>query len=224
MREILKANRFFFIGFILFMIIGGIFLLIIERGDFIIFLSNHRTTFGNLFFVYFTKLGELYAYFFFIIAMLFVRFRYALLVPITGIIVTLVSLGMKGYFAHDRPLPYFIRKGIKEQINFLDNVELYNGATSFPSGHTMSAFALYGLMALIFSKNQKLGVLLFIIAFLVGISRVYLVQHFLEDVYLGSIMGTLIAIAIYMIQNRFPYNPQNWMDRSLLYKKAHHKV
>lgn len=219
MSTILKKNRFFFIGFLLFIFIGGILLYQYEQGHFILFFSENRSQAGDLFFRYFTKFGEEYAYFFFIFILLFVRFRYALLVPLTGVLVAFMSLWLKAMFSHDRPLPYFIRKGMVDQINFVEEVELLNGATSFPSGHTMSAFALYGLIALIFSKNQKLGVLLFCIAVLVSISRIYLVQHFLKDIYLGAIFGVLIALILFIIQNRFPYNPKNWLDRSFLYKK-----
>ena len=54
---------------------------------------------------------------------------------------------------------------------------------------------------------------LFTIALIVGISRVYLVQHFLKDVYLGAIMGVLIAMGWYYIQARFLDREGTWWNR-----------
>jgi membrane-associated phospholipid phosphatase len=64
-----------------------------------------------------------------------------------------------------------------------------------------------------------LGVAMLILAIVVGTSRIYLVQHFLKDVYLGAVFGVLIAMSVYVYQSRFPYNPNHWIDRSLLLKR-----
>jgi membrane-associated phospholipid phosphatase len=61
-------------------------------------------------------------------------------------------------------------------------------ADSFPSGHTTSAFALATTIAII-SKDKKIGLFCFILAALTGYSRIYLGQHFLEDVGFGSLLG-----------------------------------
>lgn len=87
------------------------------------------------------------------------------------------------------------------------DVALYIEPTySFPSGHATMAAALYGFAAylLIHSARdlkQKLNIFfvatLFIL--LIGISRIYLGEHYLSDVYSGFLLGTLwliIAIAL----------------------------
>lgn len=62
---------------------------------------------------------------------------------------------------------------------------------SFPSGHTAAAFAA---SVCAFCYNKRQGMLLLIIAFLIGISRLYLGVHFPTDVMGGIIFGTLSGI------------------------------
>ena len=83
----------------------------------------------------------------------------------------------------------------------------------------MSAFAIFTLVALLI-KNKKGGALvLFILAIIVGLSRIYLVQHFLKDVYLGGIMGVLIAFLIFNIQQLFPFDEDRMIDGKFTFLK-----
>ena len=63
---------------------------------------------------------------------------------------------------------------------------------SFPSGHTAAAF----LMAIILSVGlPQFGVTLFILAGLVGISRIYLGVHYPTDVVMGAVLGTVSGLS-----------------------------
>lgn len=64
---------------------------------------------------------------------------------------------------------------------------------SFPSGHTITAFAIATILCLYFAKckSQYIWLLLAIIA---GLSRVYLSQHYLLDVFVGSFIGIAIGL------------------------------
>lgn len=78
---------------------------------------------------------------------------------------------------------------------------------AFPSGHTTSAFALAATLAF-FAKNKKIGLLAFVLACLTGYSRVYLGQHFWDDVWFGSMLGMgftcLYAVLLaYYTDNKF---------------------
>lgn len=213
MIQIIQSNRLFFVALTLFIIIGGILLFNIEQGEAILFFSDNRFPFGDFFFRYFTKLGEEPIYIFFMGLLIFVRYRYAMLIPIAGVCALGFSFILKVYFSHDRPFLFFTKNGYFDQLNLVEGVQLYKGMTSFPSGHTMSAFAVFALVAFFFHKRSYLGLLLFFCALLVGVSRIYLVQHFLKDVYLGAILGVLVAMVIYWIQARFPINETKWIDR-----------
>ncbi len=200
----IKANAHFFIVFIGFILIGGLALLSLQQGDLLLYFSEHRTNFWNFFFSYGTKLGEEWTYISFLIFFLFIRFRYALLIPITGIVVTLISFLSKSFFLHPRPSLYYKELGTLGEINVVEGVHLVTGFSSFPSGHTMSGFAIFTLVALLLKQKKGMALLLFTGALIVGLSRIYLVQHFLKDVYLGGIMGVIIALIIYEIQQKIP--------------------
>ncbi|MEM9918239.1 MAG: phosphatase PAP2 family protein [Bacteroidota bacterium] len=213
MSELLKINRSYFIAFLLFILSGGIGLLLIETGDLLIWFSEHRTYFWNQFFAIVTQLGEEPVYLILTIAALFYRFRFAIIIPLTGFIVMAVAYLLKYLFAHPRPSVYFYSEIVDGHISVVDGVQLLTGYSSFPSGHTMSAFTLYTLLALIVSKKHFTGILLFTTALLIGLSRVYLVQHFLKDIYLGAIVGIFLGIVIYAIQDRLPKDANKWYNK-----------
>jgi membrane-associated phospholipid phosphatase len=74
------------------------------------------------------------------------------------------------------------------------------GWDSFPSGHTTSIFALATVLAL-HVKKKSWGLFFLMIAILVGYSRIYLGQHFLQDVVGGAILGTSMGVVVYSLVN-----------------------
>ncbi len=74
------------------------------------------------------------------------------------------------------------------------------GWDSFPSGHTTSVFALATIMALYVNK-KRWGLIFLVIAMMVGYSRIYLGQHFLQDVIAGAILGTVTGLIVYALFN-----------------------
>lgn len=216
MKDFIQKHRFYLSLITLFILFGGIYLFMSTKGDAIIYFSDHRSRLWDAFFVNATRLGEQYVYVLIAVAAMTVRLRYTFLVAATGIIVTIVSHTLKSIFRQDRPFSYFQNEGIIERINVVQGVDLHTGATSLPSGHTMSAFALYGLLALLLYRSKLYGFLLFLLALLTGLSRIYLMQHFAVDVYWGAIVGTLLAIAIYAVNKRYAHSPDRYIDRPLI--------
>jgi len=214
-KKLYKDNLVYWACLLVFFLTAGFLLLKYEQGSLLLFFSSHRSEWGDLFFRYITKVGEEPAYILFFIFFLFIRYRYALLVPLTGLLVTIVSSSMKQLFLHPRPSVYYRSLGKLEEINLIEQVYLLGGPTSFPSGHTMSGFAIFTLVALLIPQKKGMAILLFGMALLVGISRIYLVQHFLKDIYLGAIMGVGLAILIYIVQERYPIQEGKWWDNRL---------
>ncbi|MBI1227346.1 MAG: phosphatase PAP2 family protein [Bacteroidetes bacterium] len=219
MVKIVKENRFYFLLLSLFIIVGGIYLWQSDKVDAILFYSDNRSPFLNDVFTTVTHFGEAPAYFIIGILAFVVRFRYALLVALTGFVVMGVSFGMKSLFGIDRPLAFFTKENLLDKINFIDGVQLHSGATSFPSGHSMSAFALFSLLIFLLPTKKRYVFFFFSMALLVGISRIYLVQHFWPDVYVGGIVGAILAMLIYSFQARYPISATGWWDKSLRVKK-----
>lgn len=223
--KILSDNRFFFLPYALFLLLGGILLLLIDTGDVIFFFSEMRSLPGDRFFYYWTKMGEEYGYVVFAIIFLFIRFRWSLIVALTGFLVSVLSYYTKMFFGRPRPRAFYEQTDVTllEAINLVDGMsveDLYNNpANSFPSGHTMSGFAFYGILALLLPKRWPVQLALILTAILIGISRVYLVQHFFEDIYAGSLLGVLLALFLYWLNFRFPYNEKYLIDRKIGFKR-----
>lgn len=215
MKRLWTSNRLFARLFIFFTIIGATLSLLINKGEAILFLNNYHSFWGDLFFKYATKLGEEPLYIFGIILFLFVKLRHAVLIPLTGVVVLLSSYYLKSYFAVFRPATFFKDTEYYNLIHWIEGVDLYVEANSFPSGHTMSAFALYGLMAFLLPFKNWMAGLFFSIASIVGLSRVYLVQHFFVDVYAGMIIGILIAVTMWWIQDRIFSENECWWNQPI---------
>ncbi|KIH76015.1 hypothetical protein GFER_13410 [Geoalkalibacter ferrihydriticus DSM 17813] len=64
---------------------------------------------------------------------------------------------------------------------------------SFPSGHTMTAFAVCGALAVLLPGS--LGIFL-PMAILIGFSRIFLGLHYPTDVLVGALLGSTIGLAV----------------------------
>lgn len=201
LRATFQENKLYGIGFIAWLLLGAVIIFLNQKGDIILFFNDHRSYYGDLFFRYATMVGEEIAYVLLLLFLFIYRRKTAWLVPITGVVVLLVSKGLKELFQQDRPVAWFKKQDLYEILNTIEGEPLFSGASSFPSGHTMSAFALFGLLAFVL-KKKKLGLPILLIAIIVGISRVYLIHHFFIDIYAGSIIGTLLALIIYLLWSK----------------------
>ena len=198
MLKIIERNSLFFALYIVCFF--GVFFQELNKPELeaTLYFGAHRTVLGNEFFKFWTLLGEAYPYF---ILPLFIVFfkkdrKIILKIALTGLVVLILSYILKEIFQSPRPSSVLESLGLAANFNFVPDIELHTGLTSFPSGHTASAFALFGLMAFQFSRNKVLQIVFFLTAFLVGVSRVYLTQHFPQDVLFGSGIGLTIALGI----------------------------
>ena len=77
---------------------------------------------------------------------------------------------------------------------------------SFPSGHTTSSLAC--TWVLLMRGPKRWGIPLFVLAILIGLSRVYVGVHYPTDVLAGAVIGILCAtFAMWLepkIEERFP--------------------
>jgi membrane-associated phospholipid phosphatase len=91
---------------------------------------------------------------------------------------------------------------------------------SFPSGHTATAFS--SMICFVIALRPNIAkVLCLVIACLIAFSRVYLSQHFLIDIFVGSLIGTIIAICANHFLNKI--NNQ-WIDSNLLFVLKRNKT
>ena len=66
---------------------------------------------------------------------------------------------------------------------------------AFPSGHTTTAFVFFTLLAFHF-KKISVQILAAIAVIGVGLSRVYLMAHWLPDVMAGAVLGMILALLV----------------------------
>ena len=104
----------------------------------------------------------------------------------------LLNKGLKIYFSRPRP----------EYVTALHHVDSY----SFPSGHALVASVVYltlGALLARFVATRRLKVYVLAmavtVAFLVGLSRVYLGVHYPSDVLAGWAVGSMWAIACWLV-------------------------
>jgi len=87
-----------------------------------------------------------------------------------------------------RARPYVVLGNVRKLV--AEN----NDYGSLPSGHAAIFFAI---AAAVFYFNRKLGIFAFVIAALVGISRIYVGVHWPIDIVVGAILGIVSGIITY---------------------------
>ena len=154
-------------------------------------LNSCHTAWLDLFFKHFTEIGGWIP---FIVAGILLLFKWQISVVILlgQLVATLITTPLKRIIRAPRPSVILSDLGIDFPI--VEGVDLHS-TLSFPSGHTSAAFAFCFAIALFCPKWwQKLLCLL--LAFLGGYSRIYLSQHFLEDVLAGALIGVVSILLL----------------------------
>ena len=73
--------------------------------------------------------------------------------------------------------------------------------TGMPSNHALNFFLFTSLFFLI-ERNLLITFFLILISILVGLSRVFLIKHFLSQVIMGSAIGLIFGVLFYEIYKR----------------------
>jgi membrane-associated phospholipid phosphatase len=213
-------NSWFMIPALMFFNAGLVLALFVPYGDEILFFNDLRRQPFNAVFQFLTLLGEAYPFILCGVTALFWRYRYALLIALAGLVTMSTVYFIKETFAADRPITFFRNRDLDDLVVTVPGVDLNMGKTSFPSGHTMAAFALYGLLALIPGKKyRRSGLPLALLAVSVGVSRVFLVQHFLADILAGAALGLAVSWLVWQLDKTPFFQKMHFLDRSVLQKK-----
>jgi len=209
-RQFFKQYWAFWIPYVIFVVVLGTLIVQNEKADLHLWLNSVHTSFLDVFFKYYTLLGE-WVPFVIVAGLLFYRYRAALFVFSAQIVSGLTTLVFKRIFNAPRPKRFFAEHF--PEIDLIQVLDVHmHSSRSFPSGHTTSAFALFIALAFL-TKRKELHFLYFLSAVCVGYSRVYLSQHFAADVLAGSFIGIIMTIAtLYVVDKK----QAKWYDKSLL--------
>lgn len=160
--------------------------------------ANHADT-CDTFFKLYSKLAEWPLYVLALIPVFLKKTRLTLFYAICEVSGGLVIWILKKMFSAPRPVSVFAELP-DMTLPLVDGVKMHH-SNSFPSGHTFTFFIFFTCSALLLAyilgqrASQKwslryLWLLLpLLLATLGGYSRIYLSQHFLSDVCVGSIIG-----------------------------------
>lgn len=208
--KVLKNNLFFLVPCLIVSLVTGLALAIYSKSDIHIWLNSHNSGFFDWVFSHVTILGDGIFVICIAVILVFYSLRSSVFLLTaylsTGLVVQILK---RVIFAdYQRPVKYFHDT---VQLHLIDGVRLLNGH-SFPSGHSASAFALFLSIAMI-TRNRFLKLACFILACTVAYSRVYLSQHFLVDIFAGSLIGVIGTLALYPV---FYHKDHKWHQWSLL--------
>ena len=195
MKSPLKSHPVYFYGYLLFLFISIIILLLFDKMNIHLYMNDFHNSGADLFFKYSTDLGDGLTLVLVAVALLFISKRMALQVALSGITAGAIAQVLKKvvFGPVQRPSAFFEDLGI--QLYYVEGVDLHS-AFSFPSGHSTAIFVLMTSLVLI-QKDRKFDFLLITLAVLIAYSRIYLSQHFLQDIFAGSIIGSCVAILVY---------------------------
>jgi membrane-associated phospholipid phosphatase len=149
------------------------------------------------FFKYITFIGDGVFIIGFVLIMLLFNVQKSLVILLCYGASTGFTQGIKYYFFGHMNRPQLTFEMIHTPIKIVDGVELYLHH-SFPSGHATAAFSLFFCLSFFYKKNS-IKIACFIAALLVAFSRVYLSQHFFEDITVGSIVGIVFSFLVCML-------------------------
>lgn len=206
----------FLVGFCLWASFLGTLLALTNKGVAERWINHHWSPAADVFFYYLTYLGDgLFAFPFLVLWFVLKSKREALVITFSLLLASIFVQASKRilFTSMPRPAAFFEQQS---DLHFVSGLELHR-MSSFPSGHSMQIFVMLFAMALLYqTKVQQLALLT--LAALVAFSRVYLLQHFLIDILVGSALGILCTLATLWALRKTPiltslYWQQAWLSR-----------
>ena len=167
------------------------------------FVGNHYV---DAFFFYITYLGDGLLSPLILLIILVCNVRLGIYATCSFLSATIVSQVLKRVFFDDINRPFYIFQWIyKYPLRYVEGVDKHI-LNSFPSGHATQAFAIFMCLSFVV-QNKYLKFIFYCLAFFAAISRVYLSQHWLIDVTVGSLIGVCFSMLFYYLfiaKNKLP--------------------
>ena len=214
LSAILFQQRYFLIPFLIVIITGFFLMLVFSKTELFLWINSQYNPFFDQFFKFNTLLGDGWMTIVVVCGMLFFKYRYAVLMTLAYAYSSMAVQILKILFNAPRPVKFF------ENITPIRTIDGYamHEWNSFPSGHTASAFTLAVVLSYILSYKYSHWILI-PLAVLTAFSRVYLAQHFMEDIIAGSLIAVIMTLQlIYWLEHTEWYHSKKLDGR--LFGKA----
>ncbi|QJB31419.1 phosphatase PAP2 family protein [Chitinophaga oryzae] len=175
---------------------------IYSREEVYFYVNRLHTSWGDWLFPRITELGSTGACVVFTALLFYFNKRQGIVLAAAYLFNSMVNFALKFMVAFPRPSRFFAER--LHDIYFVPGVEVLDNFRSFPSGHSVCAFTA----ATVFSyyvKNKYWSWLFLLLAAMVAYSRMYMSQHFLEDVTAGATEAILLTMLwITLIKDKTP--------------------
>lgn len=182
-------------------------------------MNSYHNAILDIFFKYYSVLAEAPLYVLALLPLLWKKYRLTLFFAMCELLAGGVLQILKHVICMERPVCAFER--CRELVlPLVEGVDMHHG-NSFPSGHASTFFVFFTCCALLLAYHyQQRGsrnscrtllltdlamVVFLVLAALGAYSRVYLSQHFLSDVCMGSFIGFLTPCLM------FYFLKDNWL-------------
>lgn len=189
-KDVLYKIRPFFILYLILLLTCLIIKAIYSRETIFFTVNSWNFPLGDTLAPYITDIGDGTTAVILSLLMLFFSYRNWLLLASSYAVTSVVAQILKYIYIAPRPKLYFAEQW--SRVHTVDGVYILE-KYSFPSGHTVSAFSA-ALVITYLCKKQGWGIPALLVAIMVGYSRMYLTEHFYEDVLAGSAIGVFVTI------------------------------
>lgn len=206
---IIRKNAFFYLSTLLFVLGALYFIMLYDQASIHLAFDLKHSPNADLWMPYITHLGDGWAFLFLALLAVFFYDRRAFFTVLIAAILTLIlSSSLKATFNEPRPIKFFADLG--QELHQVQGV-MPRYQHSFPSGHTTTAFAIWGVLAF-WLRRKPWQLLCFLMALSAGISRIYLNMHFLRDVAAGAVLGSFISLlALFLaFKLKSPWFSKTW--------------
>ena len=172
-----------------------------------LWLNTHHNGFLDTFFTYYSQLAEWPLYVLALLPLCWKKYRMTAFFAISELTAGALLQILKHTIDMERPVCAF--ENCKDMVlPLVEGINMHH-SNSFPSGHSSTFFVFCTCCALLLTLrylqlNRKTGLLwgasllaLLFMAALGAYSRVYLSQHFLADICMGSVIGFTTPLVIF---------------------------
>lgn len=222
MKSFLRNNAVFLVG-VLLALAGMIsVMLVLPKAELHLALNGWHNSFLDVVMRAYTDFVAWPVYLLMLLPLVYRRWGWTVLFAASEVSSALVVQLLKLLCNMPRPKTFFAEMGGQMNDAFsqivVDGVSMHSWH-SFPSGHTATFFVFFSICAFLWTHEHKpagwlFGALSLLLALLGGYSRIYLSQHFMLDVCVGMLEGTLMASVWYMIFIR-----KGWIDKTIKQNK-----
>ena len=169
-----------------------------------LFINQHSASpQADFLFAGITELGNGAVVFILLPVLLLVDINIAVRLVIAFVLCTLVVWLCKFVLFSDALRPVAAIADGYDILNLVPGVKMHR-TRSFPSGHASTVFTIFCSFAFA-ARSNFVKSLLFVLAMVIAFSRVYLSQHFLQDVAAGALTGTVCTLLVFVWLNKYRY-------------------